>query len=127
MKNLTTFIFLFFCFTSFVQGQTQDDLKRALNMPINEIFNVWEDEWFVDKYIEESARISSFEESTYSDKQILALGSFKVRRFGKTISVAFTAKVNEGSGNLIIKSLCYDDDGDKGCCNPRKYGLDKVN
>ena len=127
MKKLIVFSILILN-VSFVFGQTEDDLKRVLHAPINEIFHRWDDEWSVDDYIDESAIITYFKDSEYSNTQIFAHGSFKVKRWFSTVKIQFTAKINITSSGMGIKSICYKDSttDDEGCCNPSDYNLGKI-
>ncbi len=119
--------FIFLLSLSFIDANAQGEaeLKRVLQGPINEIFHRWDDEWSVDKYIDESASISYFEDSEYSNNQVFAIGSFTVKRWIGRVNVRFKAKINITNSGLEIKQLCYEDSSveDTDCTSPSKYNM----
>ena len=96
-----------------------------------DIFNRWDDEWSADKYIDETAGISYFEES--SSNTIIAHGTFTVKRSAwfvtSKLNVKFTCKIRlNSSGSATIVNVCYQDSSVdmKDCCEPSKWGLDSL-
>lgn len=130
MKKIFILSF-FFLACNFLMSQSSNEefLKRMLQGRINDIFHKWDDEWSWDTYLDETAVINAFEESTYSNDKIVAIGTFTVKRkyIGRVV-VKFNAKVKVEPGKLTITSLCYDDTSanDKGCCEPSKWSLDVI-
>lgn len=125
---------LFLLGTQFLSAQSdkEDALKRLLQGRINEIFHRWDDEWSADKYLDETAVISYFEESTYSNNTIVAHGTFTVKRtmiFTSKLNVKFTCKIRVNSnGTSQIVNVCYQDSSvdQKDCCEPSRWGLDRL-
>lgn len=106
-------------------------LKQVLLTKVNSIFNRWDDEWSADKYIDESAGISYFQENT-SDT-FIANGTFTVKRTAwfvtSKLNVKFTCKVRLNSnGSATIVNVCYQDTSIdmRDCCEPSKWGLDSL-
>jgi hypothetical protein len=130
MKKCTFFALLFFASNLlFSQSSNEDLLKRTLQGRINDVFHKWDDEWSWDTYLDETAIITAFEESTYSNDKIVASGTFKVKRsYMGTVVVKFTAKVRVEVGKLTITNLCYEDASVSGraCCEPSKWSLDVI-
>jgi hypothetical protein len=114
------------------QSNEEEQVKRFLQGRINEIFHRWDDEWSVDKYIDETAVISYFKESDYSTNTIIAHGTFTVKRtliFSSNLNVKFTCKIRANSdGSTTLVNLCYQDSSvdQKDCCEPSKWGLHRL-
>lgn len=135
MKKILIFSFFNLLFGStFLSAQSNEEvLKRVLQGRINEVFHRWDDEWSADRYLDETAVISYFEESTYSSNSLIAHGTFSVKRslaiFTSTVNVKFTCKVRVGSdGSIVMSNLCYQDGSvdQKDCCEPSRWGLDRL-
>jgi len=133
MKNL--FFLLLLTALSFnlsAQSSAENMLKRVLHGRVNEIFLRWDDSWSVDRYIDESATISYFEESSYSANTLIAHGSFTVNRtivFTSKVNVKFTCKVRvNANGSTKIINVCYQDGSasQTDCVDPSKWGLDEL-
>ena len=130
MKHLRPLLFLALVFatqTAFSQD-SETLVKRILQGRINDIFHKWDDQWSWDKYVDESAYISSIEESSYSPDKIVASGTFTVKRFGARVKVGFTAKIKVSDSALTITNLCYQDNSanDTDCCEPSRWSLDVI-
>lgn len=134
MKLFTFFLFFAFILSSqtILSGQNAEQaLKQVLQSRTNDIFNRWDDQWSADQYIDESATISYFEESTYSKNTLIAHGTFTVKRtlfFTTRLNVKFTCKVSINSSGGTIVNVCYDDSSSdmKDCCDPAKWKLDSL-
>lgn len=130
-KLIITAIFLLG--TTLIFSQSDEEmLKRVLQGRINDIFKRWDDNWSADKYIGETALISYFEESTYSDDMIVAHGTFTVNRtviFTTKLNVKFTCNLKANSdGSMTISNLCYKDSSVdmEDCCDPSDWGLGRL-
>jgi hypothetical protein len=122
-------ICLFFTATSFAQSEAE--AKRVIQGVMDEIFMRWDDEWSYDKYIEESAYVTSIEESTYSSNKMVVNGTFSVLRkmlFASTrVNVRFTAKVSLSGSTPRFTSVCWYDasaPNSQDCVDPgEKWGI----
>ncbi len=95
------------------------DFKNNIKTAINTKFHKWGDRWSVDRYIDDSATISSV---TNSGGTYTISGKFRVNRsmifVSQVVTVAYTAKVSAtGVTSFEIESLCYNDtsDGQSDC------------
>ncbi len=99
---------LTFCATASYTQDVEAELKKMLQGRINSLFHTWDaEECSWDDYIDESAIISVFEESTYSTDRVLAKEPFRVNRPLGRVTVKFEAKIEVAVSGMTILSLCY--------------------
>jgi len=81
------------------------DLSTA-NTLINSVFNAWARSWFMDRYVDQSARAT---EQRFDRGAYLLRGTFKFTRGGGMAEIPFSAALKKDNDALTVAAVCYND------------------